>query len=166
MKTIQLIFLGILLFTVGAKAQEYNHAVGVRGGVSSGFEYRVFTNDFNSYKFLISSRYDRGFQLTALKEFHEYEMFSWSDQLVFFYGVGVHVGYERWHEYYYTSDVRFSESKNSFVTGLDGLAGIEYNFYEAPISVGMEVKPFFNVLGRKTFDVQLFDFAFTFKYLF
>ncbi len=165
MKTIKLLAVGLLLLTTTISAQEYNQAIGIRGGLSSGFEYRVFTDDFNSYKMLLSTR-DRGVQFTALKEFHQYEMFSWSEQLVFFYGIGVHVGYERWDEYHYNYDQRWSETKTSLITGLDGIAGLEYNFYEVPISVGIEVKPYFNVLGRKNIDVQLFDFAFTLKYLF
>ena len=44
--------------------------------------------------------------------------------------------------------------------------GLEYVFYEAPISIGLEVKPYFDLFGREVFHVQLFDFAFTVKYLF
>ncbi len=165
MKTIRLIALALTFLAFGANAQVHKQAIGIRGGLSSGFEYRVYTNEYNSYKLLLSSR-DRGFQATGLKEFHELALFNESEQLVFFYGIGAHVGYERWDEYHYTSDVRYSNTKTSLIAGLDGLAGVEYNFLEVPISLGFEVKPFFNVLGRKTFDVQLFDFAFTLKYIF
>jgi len=44
--------------------------------------------------------------------------------------------------------------------------GIGDVFYEAPVKLGMEVKPFFDVFGRNGFEVRLPDFAFTVKYLF
>jgi hypothetical protein len=52
------------------------------------------------------------------------------------------------------------------IVGADGLAGLEYIFYEVPISVGVEVKPYLELFGHDDFDAQLFDFAFTVKYLF
>ena len=55
-----LIFIVILLSTVISKAQGYQHAIGLRGGLSSGFEYRFYTDDENSYKLLLSTR-DRGY---------------------------------------------------------------------------------------------------------
>ena len=129
MKTLRLIALALTLLTFGANAQVHKQAIGIRGGLSSGFEYRVYSNEYNSYKLLLSSR-DRGFQATGLKEFHELALFNESEQLVFFYGIGAHVGYERWDEYHYSSDVRYSNTKTSLIAGLDGLAGVEYNFWK------------------------------------
>lgn len=145
-------------------AQDFNQSVGIRAGLSSGFEYRFFTNDANSYKFLLSTR-NRGIQAHALKEFHQYELFSFTDQLVFFYGAGLHAGFESWDEVNYRNNVRWYDTHTAFLAGIDVLAGLDYVFYEAPISVGIEVKPFIDVFGRDMFDIQLFDFAFTVKYL-
>ena len=146
-------------------AQDFNQAIGIRGGLSSGFEYRFFSDDANSYKLLLSTR-DRGLQLHALKEFHQYYLFDFSDQLVFFSGAGLHVGFESWDIIRYQHNTSWYETRNALLAGIDGLAGLEYIFYEAPISLGIEVKPYFDVFGRETFNIQLFDFAFTLKYLF
>lgn len=146
-------------------AQGYNQAVGIRGGLSSGFEYRFYTNDLNSYKFLLSGR-DRGLQLHALKEYHMYDLFDFTNQLVFVYGGGVHAGYQRWDVQHYNNNFSWYATKTSMIAGVDGLAALEYVFYEVPISVGLEVKPYIDLFGRETFDLQLFDFAFTVKYLF
>jgi len=155
-----------LLFSVSVlRAQDYNKAVGLRGGLSPGFEYRFYTGDTDSYKLLLSWR-DQGLQLHALKEFHRYDLFDFSEQLVFVYGAGVHAGYESWHEPRYYNDTRWFTTKSAMIAGVDGLAGVEYVFYEIPLSVGLEVKPYFDLFGREVFDVQLFDFAFTIKYLF
>ncbi len=155
-----LVFSGLLL-----RAQGYKQAIGIRGGVTSGFEYRIYTNDTNSYKFLLGIR-NEGLQAHVLKEFHKYDLFSFSEQLVFIYGAGLHAGFETWDEIHYQSNTRSYENRSSFLAGLDGLAAFEYTFYEAPISVGLEVKPFFDLFGKNTFRVQPFDFAFTVKYLF
>ncbi|MCG6186635.1 hypothetical protein [Maribellus maritimus] len=160
-----LILLAFTLPSIFSNAQGYGHAVGIRGGLSPGFEYRFYTDDVNSYKILLSTR-DRGLQLHALKEFHRYDLFDFSEQLVFFYGAGIHAGYETWDVVHYDYTTRWYSKKTSVIAGMDGLAGLEYVFYEIPLSVGLEVKPYFELFGRETFDLQLFDFAFTVKYLF
>lgn len=154
-----------LLLGISVFSQGYKQAVGIRGGWSSGFEYRIYTNDLNSYKFLLSGR-DRGFQIHALKEFHQYDLFSFTDQLVLVYGAGIHVGYERWDVRHYYDNTSWYDTRSSLIAGVDGLAGLEYIFYEVPISVGLEVKPYFDLFGREVFNLGLFDFAFTVKYLF
>jgi len=146
-------------------AQGYNQSAGIRLGLSPGFEYRIFSDDANSYKFLLSTR-DRGLQLHLFKEFHQYDMFSFTDQLVLFYGAGIHAGYERWDVTHYNNNSQWKDTRSAFIAGLDGLVGLEYLFYEVPISLGIEAKPYFEFLGQEIFEVQLWDFAFTVKYLF
>ena len=157
----------VILILIGfyAKSQGFSNAIGLRGGLSSGFEYRFYTDDTNSYKFLLSTR-NSGIQFHGLKEFHRYELFDFTDQLVFFYGGGLHVGFESWDVVRYRDNIRWVDSRTSLIAGLDGLVGVEYIFYEAPVSVGLEAKPYFDVFGKNTFRVQPFDFAFTIKYLF
>ena len=155
----------VAFFAQEVFAQGYNQSVGIRGGISSGFEYRVFTDDYNSYKALLSTR-NRGLQFHAIKEFHRYDMFSFAEQLVFYYGAGIHVGYERWDVKDNYDNVTWYETRSSVIAGMDGLAGLEYVFYDVPISIGFEVKPYFDLLGKEFFQVDLFDFAFTVKYLF
>lgn len=148
-----------------AFSQNYNQAAGIRGGLSPGFEYRFFTGDSESYKFLLSWR-NNGLQLHALKEFHQYDLFDFSEQLVLIYGAGIHAGFESWNELRYSGNNSWSTTRTAPVAGIDGLAGLEYVFYEVPVSLGIEVKPYFELFGNPMFDVQLFDFAFTIKYLF
>ena len=165
MKKPAILFFILILFSMSLKAQQYSKALGIRGGLSSGFEYRFYTDDLNSYKILLSTR-DRGTQLTVLKEFHRYEFAEFSDQLVLIFGVGVHAGFERWNQKHYDGNYTWYDTKTSAVTGIDGLAALEYVFSELPVSIGVEVKPFIDVWGRKKFDVRPYDFAFTLKYLF
>jgi hypothetical protein len=159
----------LLLFFIScgifANSQDFKQAVGIRLGWSPGFEYRIFSNDLHSYKFLLSTR-DHGVQLHLFKEFHQYDMFTFTDQLVFFYGAGVHAGYERWDVIHYNNNSQWYDTHSAFLAGLDGLVGLEYFFNKAPISLGIEAKPYFEFFGQEFFDIQLFDFGFTVKYLF
>ena len=164
MKKVLLLSL-LLAFGFISKAQGYNQAVGARLGWSAGFEYRIYTDDTNSYKFLLSTR-DRGAQLHLFREFHEYDLFSFSSQLVLFYGGGVHAGYERWNEVHYNYNTRWTDTRTAATAGINGLIGVEYVLYEYPVSFGVEAKPYFQFLGREAFDIELFDFGFTIKYLF
>ena len=160
-----LLLLLIFMFGTAAFAQEFHQAIGIRAGWTSGFEYRVFTDDYNSYKILLGNR-DRGIQLHVLKEFHRYDLFEFTDQLIFVFGGGVHVGYERWDKRYYYFNTSYSNTQTSLIAGIDGLAALEYLFYEVPVSVGFEVKPYVDFWGKENFHLNPFDFAFTVKYLF
>ena len=145
--------------------QGFNEALGLRGGVTSGFEYRYYLNDSTSLRGLVAIR-DRGVQVYGFYEFYEYDLFSFSYNLVFYYGFGAHAGYESWNVKQTANGSRWEETKSAFLIGLDGLAGVEYLFYEAPLAAGLEVKPFIDFWGQKGFDVRLPEVAFTVRYLF
>jgi hypothetical protein len=154
------LILGCLAFS-----QEFKHAIGIRAGYTGGIEYRIYTDNINSYKFLLGWR-NNGALIHALKEFHEPDLFTFTDHLNFVYGAGVHMGYERWDQQYYNYNTSYYVTHTAFIAGIDGLAGLEYLFHEVPISFGLEVKPYFDLFGREFFDIQLFDFALTVKYHF
>jgi hypothetical protein len=164
MKRLLVIF-GLVLSNIFAFSQEFKQAVGIRIGYTGGIEYRVYTDELNSYRFLIGSR-ERGLIVHAMKEWHRYDLFTFTDQLTFVYGAGVHTGYERWDQQYYNYNSSYYVTHTAFIAGLDGLAGLEYMFREVPISLGLEVKPYFDLFEREMFDFQLFDFALTVKYNF
>lgn len=159
-----LVFL-IIALPFALSAQTFNKAIGIRGGLSSGFEYRFYTDDANSYKLLLATR-NSGIQLHALKEFHEYDLFEFSDQLSLFYGLGAHIGYEQWDKRYVQNNTTWYKKRTALLAGIDIVVGLEYLFYEVPLAVGFEVKPYIDVLGRDFLEVELFDFAFTLKYHF
>jgi len=165
MRQIVLLLFILSQFVLYTNAQQFSQAVGIRGGLTSGLEYRFYTSDLNSYKILLSTR-DRGAQVSVFKEFHRYEITNFSEQLVFIFGVGLHTGFERWHKRHSNGPYTWYEPRMSFLTGLDGLVALEYIFAELPVAAGIEGKPYFDVWGREGFRIRLFDFAFTVKYLF
>src|ERR1035437_6197802 len=157
----------ILLMALTGYTQGTDMAIGVRAGLSSGFEYRVFADDNISYKGLLFSRLNgQGLQLTGLKEYHVHDVFDIGEDLSFVYGFGAHVGFESW--YVYDSDVNFPgiiyrHRKSGPIAGLDGHAALEYTIPQMPFVVGIEVKPYFNLFGENFIQLQPFDFAFTVK---
>ena len=49
----------ILLFIISpflGITQTFENAIGVRGGLTAGIEYRYYTDDANAYKFLLGTR--------------------------------------------------------------------------------------------------------------
>lgn len=159
----------MFLLALPGFSQGPNKAIGIRGGLSSGFEYRVFTDDLNSYKVLLSTR-KQGIQLTGLKEFHIPDVFDIQEDFSLVYGFGAHAGFETWNVDYYDEVYPFGylyvKRKSGPIAGLDALAAIEYTIPQIPLVVGVEVKPYFNLFGRNFFQLQPFDFAFTVKYTF
>ncbi|MBW8327061.1 MAG: hypothetical protein K0M50_20020 [Prolixibacteraceae bacterium] len=162
--------LSILIFLViQGFAQGPEKAIGIRGGVSSGFEYRVFSGELTSYKVLLSTR-KQGLQLTGMKEFHMPQAFDFNEDLSFVYGFGAHVGIESWYVYRdydgYHPDDWYRDRRTGPVAGLDALGAVEYTIPQIPLVVGIEAKPYFNLFGKNFFQLQPFDFAFTVKYTF
>jgi len=162
-----LVILSMLLLSVNvALGQGYNQAAGIRASWHSpGLEYRYYTSDVNAFKSLVSFR-DRGIHLHGFAEFFRYDLFPFSHQLLFYYGLGAHIGFESWDEEKYRDDVLWYDTRSSILAGLDGLLGLEYVFYKVPVSAGIEIKPFFDVFGRDGLDITMFDLALTVKYLF
>lgn len=160
-----LLISAFVMFCCHVFSQDFKQAIGIRAGFTGGMEYRIYTDEENSYKFLLGSR-GRGVVAHALKEFHRYDLFTFTDQLNFVFGAGLHAGYERWDQQYYNYNTSYYVTRTAFIAGLDGLAGLEYMFLEVPLSLGFEVKPYFDFFGREMFDIELFDFAFTLKYHF
>jgi len=160
-----LIVLAFIILSSPSFSQEFKQAVGIRIGYTGGIDYRIFSDELNSYRFLIGSR-ERGLIAHAIKEWHGFDLFPSTDQLSFVYGGGVHMGYERWDQQYYNYNYSYYVTHTAFIAGIDGLAGLEYLFPKVPISLGFEVKPYFDLFGREMFDIQLFDFALTDKYNF
>ncbi len=162
------LFIFLLVPIIGF-SQSSNKAIGIRGGLSSGFEYRVFSGNESSYKVLLSTR-QRGIQLTGLKEFHIPDVFDIDEEISFVYGIGAHVGFESWYRDNYYDDfnphLSYRERRSGPIAGLDALAALEYSIPQIPLVAGLEIKPYFNLFGKNFIQVQPFDIAFTIKYTF
>ena len=169
MKKILLLTTLVLLgdYCVG---QYYRNSVGIRLGGSTGVTYKSFQTESGAYEILASGRND-GFQITALYE--SYLPTKLSQNLFVYYGVGAHVGFEK----YEGNQVVRAELSNTnpgtvrnvnvpkyFSMGIDAIAGLEYRF-TAPITLGINVKPRFSFIGMRFTNLEFWDAALTFSFL-
>lgn len=119
-----------------AKAQQYDWAIGVRGGydATSLSVKHVFGNS-NAIEALVGwgySKHGSGFNLTGLYEFNVPVI---APGFNFYYGAGAHLGswaYKAGHD----------DGKNDgFNIGLDAIVGLEYKIPNAPIAFSLDWKP-------------------------
>jgi hypothetical protein len=160
----------IFLFTVFPLinfAQNYTSCIGIRGGDSWGFTFRIYNDESNATEALLSFR-DGGVQFTAMKEVFMPVLLNYSSHFFLYKGYGGHLGYNSWlHDDYNKLNNEFLyHTKAAPVVGIDGLVGLEYRLFKYPVSGGLEYKPFAELGGRRFFKLNLWDFALTFKYTF
>jgi len=141
MKKLMIIIM-FLAFGMHAGAQEYSNGIGFRGGLFNGITYKHYTNDKLALEGILSSRW-RGFQLTGLVEHHN--DIKDVDNLQWFYGYGAHIGF------YDGKDTPWGEDISYTNVGVDGIIGLEFVIPNAPISLGIDWKPYFNLIGYTGF---------------
>lgn len=147
-------------------AQEYEKAVGLRGGLTSGITYKKFLNDIKAMEAIISFR-DNGLQVTALREYHQISFLEYGDGFYFIQGYGGHLGFLFADEFNFLfTTVEYQEKRFSPVLGIDGYIGIEYRVQDIPVIGGIDYKPFMEFSLRNPFRLVSWDFAFYIKYTF
>lgn len=143
-----------------ANAQSYKTGVGLRGGFFSGLTVKHFIGSDKAVEGILSSRSRwRGFAIVGLLEFHKEMDIA---NLNWYYGFGAHAGfYDR--SYYYPLSSRNYYSGNVTTIGIDGILGMEYHFQEIPITLGLDVKPFLDIVNS---GGGFFDTALSARYVF
>ena len=141
----KLIIATILIFFAvsNSNAQSYNTGIGLRGGFFSGVTVKHFLDQKNALEGLLSTRWG-GFNVTALYEVHN-QAFN-APGLNWYYGAGGHIGF--WDEKNASSNYDYD---NYTIIGIDAILGIEYNFAEVPLNIGLDWKPILNLVGHDGF---------------
>ncbi len=166
------LFLGLLLFLGLNQAigQRLDQSAGLRIGATSAITYKEYYRNGKAVELLLSGRYD-GVQIGALYMQHVPLQFTFDDRFYAYYGVGAHMGTERYlhSARYYNNqgEVRYAFSnKRYFAIGLDGIVGVEYRFRDMPLSASLDIKPYMNLLGFEHTRGQFWDMALGVKYRF
>jgi len=155
-----LIFI-VLSISFIVNGQDYRTAIGVRlGTFEDGITLKHFVNSQGALEGILSFGY-RSFLITGLYEKHQ--PFPNAPGLSWFFGGGAHVGFYKDGYYYYYyhyhhgtyvvgNGVVYDQFGNvvyyygpgysSTDVGLDFILGMEYKFQKAPITLGLDVKPF------------------------
>ncbi|MBK7710978.1 MAG: hypothetical protein IPN67_04665 [Bacteroidales bacterium] len=155
MRRIILTALLALTFAALSYAQDYKTGLGLRFGTGSGFTVKHFLNERKAIEGLLTTKW-HGFDIVGLYEVHN-KAFD-TDNLRWYYGFGAHVGF------YNGNDVEWGTPGSTYnVFGIDGIIGIEYTFDEAPVNIGFDLKPAFNLAGYTGFWT---DFGLSVRYVF
>ena len=126
-----------------ANAQDYKTGIGIRAGFSSGLTIKHFTSQSIALEGLLTTRW-QGFDITGLYEVHN-QAFD-VKRLKWYYGGGAHLGFYN-GSYAYWGD----NGRAYTVIGIDGIIGLEYNFDEVPVNIGIDWKPALNLIGYTGF---------------
>ena len=143
MKKTWFIFLFVIVIsTYKSYSQEYKQAIGVRGGLYTGLTYKNFFKNKTAFEVMLQTRW-HGWGLVGLIEHHN--DISGVENLYWYYGYGAHVGFY---------DGRYTHWDNEgtyTVAGIDGIIGVEYKIPGAPLAIGLDWKPYFNLIGYSHF---------------
>jgi len=139
----------------------YKTGVGIRGGLTSGLTIKHFISDKAAIEVIVGSRW-RGFNIAGLYELHKRNALGVS-RLSWEYGLGARLGfydgryYRQWNNKYYY------EGRSYTVASIVGIFGMEYHFGEIPFTVGVDVMPYFDFIGRGD---DFIDGSVSFRYVF
>ena len=122
-------------FSSTISAQNYKTAIGVRTGFFNGITIKNFVSPYSAFEGIANIRWG-GVILTGLYEWQrEVPLAPGFD---YFLGAGAHIGV--FNNYKWDKDV-------STILGLDVILGLEYTFPSEPITIALDYKPAFNLIG-------------------
>ena len=154
------------------QAQDYKNAAGLRLGKTDGLNYKRFLTEDGAIELMLGfGGYDDGMRIYATYQWHFQIPAEFTDNLYMYYGVGGHAGYINPYKdrrYYMKDSTIVSENGNKtyYTIGVDGVLGLEYRIYTVPMTVSMEVKPYFEYYGLRYTQFKFWDFGFTVNYIF
>ena len=143
MKKYILISLVFIALSFALQAQDYNTAVGLRGGTSQGLSIKHFLSYETAIEGIVSTRW-RGLMIVGLYEIEQpaFNVFG----LNWFYGGGAHIGF--WNDTFYNIPWADNDHNGNYVVlGVDGIIGIEYTFIDFPLNISADWKPQMNFFG-------------------
>ena len=143
MKKLIFTYLIALCLISTSYAQDYKTGIGIRGGYFNGLTVKHFIGTKTALEGILDSRW-RGFEFTGLYEIHN-QAFK-TERLNWYFGFGGNVGF--WNG----DNTKWgTPGTNYTVIGLDGILGLEYNFKDVPLNIGLDWKPTFNISGYSGF---------------
>jgi hypothetical protein len=154
-------------FMVHGHAQEKRTAVGLRLGGESGLNLRLADDDYALEGILGFDEED--FRMTALIEKFKPAFTDRFENVAMYTGMGCHIGIDNYEQTKYrTVDgvTYFSVRKrHDPVAGIDFVVGLEYKFKSLPLLASIDYKPYFDFFGEKDFNLDLWDFGLSVKYI-
>lgn len=121
---------------------DYNNAIGVRLGETSGLSFKHKFSNHNALEAIVSFwPYTIG--LTGLYEYHHT---TGAPGLNWYVGGGGHINAGRMYSnyYFYNRGDRYVyvQRRDAIAVGIDGVLGLEYKFRPVPFAISADIKPF------------------------
>jgi hypothetical protein len=131
----------------------YTTAIGVRGGYTSGLTLKHFVNNKAAVEVIVGASRWRGTSLTGIYEWHKKNALE-VPELSWVYGFGARLGFYDGRDYYNGYKGKCNDPRNpkcpsywgdrSFAAiGIVGIGGLEYKFRDAPLTIGIDLIPYF-----------------------
>ncbi|MGC4022887.1 MAG: hypothetical protein QM734_13540 [Cyclobacteriaceae bacterium] len=132
----------VILLTRNDLHAQYNTALGIRMGGTTGIDGKFFTRQSKAVEAIVGW-FGNGSSVTVL--FEKYSPVYNARGLYVYYGGGPHVAFYdggNRHAKYFGRDIDYRRS-NDFGMGIDGIIGFEYRMPDGiPISFSLDLKPF------------------------
>ena len=139
-----LMMAALLVATLTVSAQEYNWAVGVRGGGFSGLTAKKYLGE-NSIEAGLSFNAD----FVNVEAAYQWQQPVITDGFQLYYGGGAYLGL----------------AAQYLGLGAEGVVGLEYQIPNVPLALSFDYRPTFNVLGGFGYS-NFVNFGFGVKYCF
>jgi hypothetical protein len=151
----------------------YHTSLGLRGGNEGGVTFKHFLRTGTAVEGIISSSFSYGgIKITGLYE--QQRQFPHSRKLDYFYGIGAHTAI---YDGSYYGQITFADGyfdkkgdfysvnyiQNYGTLGVDAILGIEYRFTGIPFTLGVDVKPYIDIVGFGSGHYT--DWAFSLRYV-
>lgn len=155
-----------LIICITCAGQNYTRDAGIRMGTLHGFTYRQYYNEIKAIEAQAVFG-NNGMRLRLLRQFFKPALTEFSDNILFNYGYGAHVGISHYSSYrLLTRNYRLNNQTFGPSIGLDAYLGLEYNIREYPIIIGINIIPFFEFSTHRFFYIFLDDTSISIKYKF
>jgi len=118
--------------TVGAHAQSYKSAIGLRLGDPTGVTFKTFISKTNAIELILGTGY-WGNNLAFAGYYQWQNPTGWTPNLDWFAGPGAHIGF--WNQTYQ------DEHAAGILIGIDGVVGLEYTLEDIPLNFAFGVGP-------------------------
>ena len=170
MRRFAIILTGLLLtLSMPLSAQVTENQIGFRGGLNSGvyFQNLLSTGTAEVSFFAMLSANRNTVRVTVMKIVYETSLSEIADNLYFTWGYGGHAGFKVTdHTYFLGQEYQFQHESLRPLVGIDGWGGLEYRFMGVPLTIGLNVKPFLEIMVPGFINIQPVDVGLSFAYRF
>lgn len=152
-----------------AKAQYSENHIGIRGGMHGGIYYQnlISSGTAETSFFAMISANRESLRATILRLTYETSLGEIADNLFFVWGYGGHAGFSVTDNTYSLGrKYQFEYTRFRPLIGIDGWAGLEFRFRTLPLTIGLNLKPYMELMFPGFINIVPGDVGLSFAYSF